>query len=119
MNIETKSQQVERYLREEIRRGRWAPGSRISPERKILSRLSVSRATLREAMTRLVSEGLITRKQGAGTFVSDDLAKATVGIVAKMSKLASPSGYYFKTLVEIGNQCVSESDFQPKLLIWE
>ncbi len=119
MIIETKSRQVESYLRNEIRRGHWAPGDRISPERVILERLRVSRATFREALTRLAGEGLIERKQGAGTFVSRNIDNTTVGIVAKMELLASPNGYYFKMLVEEGNRCISQADYHPKLLIWD
>ena len=100
MLIETKLQQVERHLRTEIVRGKWRPGEKLTPERELLSQLKVSRSTLREALTCLVSEGIIERKPGAGTFVSESLAKPSIGIAATMSGLTSSTGHYFQTLIE-------------------
>lgn len=45
---------------------------RLPPERQLAVRYSVSRATLREALSLLVARGLLTRRQGSGTFINDD-----------------------------------------------
>ena len=49
--------------------GSASPGSRLVSEPKLAKQLGVSRATLSEAMRTFETQGLIRRRQGAGTFV--------------------------------------------------
>jgi GntR family transcriptional regulator len=46
------------------------PGAALPTERELAVQLSVSRTTLRQALTELVSEGRLQRTQGRGTFVA-------------------------------------------------
>lgn len=63
--------QVEEALREQILHGGWAPGTKIPPENELCDLYGVSRITVRHALRNLVSEGLLERGQGRGTFVRD------------------------------------------------
>ena len=47
------------------------PGSRLPSELKMASRFGVSRTVVREAVSRLKSEGLVESRQGSGVFVCD------------------------------------------------
>ncbi|WP_416905649.1 GntR family transcriptional regulator [Micromonospora echinospora] len=57
-------------LRELIRDGVLAPGSRLPAEPELARRLGVSRPTLRAAVTELIGDLLLVRRRGIGTFVS-------------------------------------------------
>jgi len=57
-------------LRDLIFKGRLKPGDRLMTERELTENLGVSRPTVREAINRLVAQGLLEHKQGQGTFVS-------------------------------------------------
>src|SRR5438128_1384378 len=55
----------------DINAGRLRPGSRLPSEPDLAARFGVSRATLREALHGLESEGLLRRMRGSGTYVTD------------------------------------------------
>lgn len=56
-------------LRERIRHGEYAPGSRLPSESDLARELKVSRGTIRLALSQIETLGLIVRKQGDGTYV--------------------------------------------------
>lgn len=62
-------QQLQRVLREAIETRLIGPDDALPPERDIAEDFHISRITVRKAIDGLVSEGLLMRRQGAGTFV--------------------------------------------------
>jgi GntR family transcriptional regulator len=48
----------------------YQPGDQLPPEPELAQQLGISRSTLREAMRTFEERGLITRRQGVGTFVT-------------------------------------------------
>jgi len=75
--ILSKSAQAKNYLLNEITSKRYSPGSCIPSDNEFSTLLGLSRNTVREALSALVSEGYIERIQGKGTFVIDRKTKAT------------------------------------------
>lgn len=63
------SDQVYQYLRNEILAGRLPPGQRIGPD-EFAERLKTSKMPIKEAIERLVGEGLLEVQSRRGTFVS-------------------------------------------------
>ncbi len=63
--------QLENILREKIMSGAFAPGARLPTEFELVRQFGVSRITVRQALTTLVKEGLIERRQGRGTFATE------------------------------------------------
>ena len=60
-------------LEKRILEGSLKPGDRLPAERTLALDLGVSRPSLREAMHKLVSKGLLSTRHGGGTFVTDRL----------------------------------------------
>src|SRR5256885_3751852 len=62
--------EIYRQMRASILDGRLRPGERLPPSRELALGLCVSRTTVSVAYDRLVSEGFVTSRVGAGTFVN-------------------------------------------------
>lgn len=79
--------QIFRQLSDAILEGRLRAGDRLPPTRTLAAQLAVSRNTVGVAYERLVSEGLVEGRVGAGSFVADvpvrrhDAARAPSGSV--------------------------------------
>jgi GntR family transcriptional repressor for pyruvate dehydrogenase complex len=65
------SDQVFEQLRDMIFRGQLKPLDQLPPERELAEHMGVSRPTVRNAVGRLVSMGLVEQRQGQGTFVAN------------------------------------------------
>jgi len=62
--------QVRDALAERVASGEWKPNT-VPNEMELARELGVSPGTMRKALDLLESEGLVTRRQGRGTFVND------------------------------------------------
>lgn len=69
-NVEPLYKQLERHLRSEILGGKLKPGDKIQTEDELSESFGVSRITVRNAITLLVEDGFLIKRQGKGTFVS-------------------------------------------------
>ncbi|MCX4980481.1 PLP-dependent aminotransferase family protein [Streptomyces sp. NBC_00572] len=68
-------------LREAVRGGRLAPGTRLPPYRSLAADLGIARNTVADAYAELVAEGWLTSRQGSGTHVADRVAAPAPGPV--------------------------------------
>ena len=59
-------------LRNQIENGILSPGDRLPPENALAEEYGISRMTARRATEGLVTEGILVRHPGKGTFVADD-----------------------------------------------
>ena len=68
-------QQLQRALRNAIDKRILGADDALPAERELAEELSISRITVRKAIDGLVEEGLLTRRQGSGTFVAARVEK--------------------------------------------
>lgn len=64
-------QQIEKGIRSMIKNEAYRNGKRLPTEMELATLLEVSRATIRQAITKLVNQGLLIRKKGSGTRVAN------------------------------------------------
>lgn len=62
---------VDSLIRKRLVENVWAPGAMLPSEMQLAKELGVSQGTVRRALDALVAEGLLNRRQGLGTFVSE------------------------------------------------
>ncbi|MFN4190073.1 MAG: GntR family transcriptional regulator [Pseudothermotoga sp.] len=63
--------QLKEALRKNILAGVWKSGEKIPTERQLSENFGVSTAVVRQAVSLLVEEGFLIKRQGKGTFVVD------------------------------------------------
>jgi GntR family transcriptional regulator len=87
-----------------------SPGEHLPSEPKLSRRLGVSRATLREAMRLFEERGLVIRRQGVGTVVTDAprIIKSGLEVLESLETMAARMGM----LVEMGEH---EIEARPAL----
>ncbi|WP_347862043.1 GntR family transcriptional regulator [Salimicrobium sp. PL1-032A] len=61
--------QLKEHFIDRIQNGVWKPDTLIPTEQELMKEFDVSRTTIRQAVSILVQEGLVEKKQGRGTIV--------------------------------------------------
>lgn len=81
--------QLKDALKQSISKGMYKPDDTLPGERQLMEIYGVSRMTVRQAIAELVSEGVLYRKQGSGTYVnpktSERLFLELYGLVEELS----------------------------------
>ena len=101
--------QVKESLRERIEAGEWPPGSRIPTEKELAAEYGVSQITVRQALARLATEGLVERCQGRGTFVSQPSVVQDILDLGGFSAALASSGGEIETQL-LGATVVAASE---------
>jgi GntR family transcriptional regulator of arabinose operon len=80
--------QIYQSIKDQIISGELRPKDRVPSEQEFMDEFMVSKITVKNALAVLVDEGLVTRIQGKGTFVSSDPASVTVETTSRSIPLA-------------------------------
>ena len=91
--------QVADVIRQRIVRGQWPEGHRLPSLEELVAEFGVARVTVRQAVTLLANEGLLSAQQGRGTFVTGRPRQDR--FISVMATLAELSRVYEDTRPEI------------------
>ncbi len=91
--------QLTEILREKIEAGIWGPDQKIPSENELNHLYGISRMTARQVLAQLVSEGLVFRVQGKGTFVSGPKMNTTSPAYMGIREQLEAMGYSITTTV--------------------
>ncbi|CAL9569867.1 PLP-dependent aminotransferase family protein [Streptomyces sp. enrichment culture] len=78
-------------LREAVRTGRLAPGTRLPSSRTLAADLGIARNTVADSYADLVAEGWLTARQGSGTRVADRAVVPPAGTAPRPRGPARPA----------------------------
>jgi len=80
--------QTEELLRKIIRQPQYSKGKLLPNEIDLAKKLAISRSTLRQAINKLVYEGLLTRKKGVGTKVNNMVSSKSLNWLSFSQEMA-------------------------------
>ncbi|NLX82824.1 MAG: GntR family transcriptional regulator [Clostridiales bacterium] len=81
-----------RHIAQGITNGDWKPGDQLPTEMQLADQFGVSRITSKRALNLLADQGLVVRKRGLGTFVSQSLQPGRFMASARLKMAASKNG---------------------------
>ena len=84
--------QLMESIETEIISQRYSPGDRLPSEKELSSMYSVSIITVRRAVSNLIEKGVLSRRQGKGTFVSKPRFKKDIKQVSGFSDVCERLG---------------------------
>jgi DNA-binding GntR family transcriptional regulator len=94
--------QISENLKRAIEDGTLQPGDRLDNELDLTERLGVSRPTVRQAVQRLVEQGLVIRKRGLGTVVQPPRILRSVALTSLYDDLLASHRHPETTVLSVG-----------------
>lgn len=85
--------QIEGWIEEMITKGRFQIGDRLPSEAKLAALCGVNRNTIRQAISELVSRGLLTTKNGVGSFISSKMPEKAMYSLDRISSFSEDMRY--------------------------
>jgi len=92
---------VAKAVKRAIFRGELRAGERLPAERKLAETFGVNRVTIRSALDRLTTAGLVSRRQGSGYRVLDYRRTGGPALLGSVASLASEEGGLLEVVVDL------------------
>jgi GntR family transcriptional repressor for pyruvate dehydrogenase complex len=100
------AEQVVAHVRGLIERGELKPGARLASERELVQAIGVSRPSVRAGLRSLAAIGVVTTRQGAGTFITTGppaLLNEPLGMLAALHGVTREELFEVRRVLEVSS----------------
>jgi len=84
---------IKNHIVAKVENGQWRSGQIVPSENQLAKSFDVSRMTARRALTELTNAGVLERRQGVGTFVTQQLPTGSLLEIRSIAKEISDRGH--------------------------
>ncbi|MDR5856763.1 histidine utilization repressor [Caballeronia sp. LZ062] len=103
-------QEIKDYILQRIHIGEWREGDQVPSENELAREFKVARMTVNRALRELTAEQVLTRVQGAGTFVAQPKYASTLVEIRSISDEIAARGHAYRAQVlHLGASIVDEA----------
>lgn len=110
-------QRIKDYILENIHAGSWREGDLIPSEHELVRRFKVSRMTVNRALRELTGDQVLTRVQGAGTFVAQPKYASTLVEIKSIADEIRARGHQHTCEVLMVERCCAEGRLAEEFLL--
>jgi GntR family transcriptional repressor for pyruvate dehydrogenase complex len=104
------AEQVVAYVRGLIEKGALRPGDRLASERELVREIGVSRPSVRAGLRSLATMGVVTTRQGAGTFITAGppaLGNEPLGLLAALHGITREGLFEARRVLEMSTAALA------------
>jgi GntR family histidine utilization transcriptional repressor len=102
-------QEIKDHILSRIRAGEWKEGDQVPSENELAREFKVARMTVNRALRELTAEQILTRVQGAGTYVATPKYASTLVEIRSISDEIVARGHVYRAAVlHLGEASVDE-----------
>ncbi|ASJ74036.1 UTRA domain-containing protein [Granulosicoccus antarcticus] len=98
---------VKQHIVKAIVAGNYKPGEKLPSESRLVKDLEVSRMTVNRALRELKRDGIITRLQGVGSFVSKSSPTSSLVALSDIRDVVIGRGAVYSCKMLIGEHCLA------------
>lgn len=100
-NIVPMYKQISNYLTNHIIEGKYEKGDKVPTEIELMDKFGVSRTTVRLAVEQLLEKGLVQKRPGKGTFVTNDK------VYHQLNEFKSLYGIFLDSNIEVETKLIN------------
>ncbi|MBQ7256373.1 MAG: GntR family transcriptional regulator, partial [Abditibacteriota bacterium] len=105
------------FIKENIKQGKYKPGSKIMSENMMIEYLGVTRYCVREAIIDLCKEGIVEKKQGSGSYITDKIGEKYIIIAITEFDYFNQSGKFFSIFIERMKEEISNMGYKAVITL--